>query len=160
MEQDKRGKGTTSLTWRIPAALALLLGGLVLVNGCAGLLALAEYAAAASTIKSFLDRLNPDDPTYTVSGYVYVDRENDLVSVQADATLPSDGRYQVYADALLTLGSTPPRTTHSRTNGYFQFTGIPQNQTTHILTITTPTGTQIQFTVRLDKPSIQPLPSN
>jgi hypothetical protein len=131
----------------------------VVATGCAGVLAIAGYVAAASTIKSFLDDLNPDEPAYTLSGYVYIDQGADRIAVQADATLPSGGDWEVYANAPLSLDTSPPRSTTSNAQGFFRFTGIPQGETTHILTIGTPSGGQVQFTVRLDKPSITPLPS-
>lgn len=129
----------------------------VVATGCGSVLAIAGYAAAASSIKSFLDDLDPDDPTYTLSGYVYIDNAADRIAVQADATLPTGGNWELYAEAPLSLDTTPPKTTTSNAQGFFQFTGIPQGENVHILTIGTPGGGQVQFTVRLDKPSITPL---
>ena len=145
---------------RASLLVAVMLGAAIALSGCAGLLAIASYAAAASTIKSFLDRINPDDPpSYTMEGYVYIDREADKISVQDDGTLPSEGNFEPYADAPVSVDTSPPRDTTTNEVGYFRFTGIPQTETTHILTISTPDGGKVQFTVRLDQPSIEPLSS-
>ena len=143
---------------RVSLLVALTLSAAVVLSGCAGLLAIASYAAAASTIKSVIDRLTPDDPpTYRLEGYVYIDREADKIAVQGNGTLPSAGNFEPYADAPVSVDTSPPRNTTTNEVGYFRFSGIPEDEPTHILTIQTPGGGKVQFTVRLDEASITPL---
>ncbi len=156
---ERRSGVGTGLGRRVPLLVVVLLGAAVVANGCAALLALASYAAAASTIKSVIDRLDPDDPSYSLSGYVYIDRAADKIAVQADATLPDGGNWTPYADASVTVDTAPPRSTTTNEAGFFEFTGLPVTEATHILTILTPEDGKVQFTVRLDKPSIEPLSS-
>ncbi|HEY3398354.1 MAG TPA: hypothetical protein VGM19_11935 [Armatimonadota bacterium] len=139
----------------------LLVGAILIValgvSGCAGILALAGWMAAASSIKSFIDDLNPSHPTYGMSGYVYIDRAANKLAVQGDATLPTGGNFVIYVDAPVSMDTSPPKTTTTNAQGFFQFTGIPLAETTHILTVTTPDGGKVQFTVRKDQPSITPI---
>jgi hypothetical protein len=128
--------------------------------GCGSALTLLKWAAAASTIKSLLDEINPDEPTWTLSGFVYIDQTAHKVVVRATGTLPGGGNYEVYPNAPCSLDTSPPKTTRTDATGFFRFTGIPQAETVHILTIETPDGGRVQFTVRLDTPSIEPLPGS
>lgn len=140
---------------RAPILVAVLLSAMVVASGCAGLMALAGYAAVAGTIKQLLDR--PDAPTYSLSGYVYVDRAANKIAVQGDATLPGGGNFEPYKDASVTIDTSPPRTTTTTAIGFFEFKGLPTAQTTHILTIVTPDGSQVQFLVRLGQSTVTPL---
>jgi hypothetical protein len=158
MHDSRQGRTTRRWGWgrRIPAAL--LPGLLVIGQGCGGALnSTADYAGAASTIKSVL---GATDSTYTLSGYVWIDREDYQVSVQAGAAAPGGGHYQSYAGALLTLAATSSSTTaRSNNRGYFEFSGLPEDVAEYTLTIATSGGGQVQFSVDLAKSSITPIVS-
>lgn len=148
-----------ALEWQ-RRSLLLMLGVALALAGCGSALTLLKWVAAASTIKSLLDQLNPEEPTWTLSGFVYIDRTAHKVVVRATGTLPDRGNYEVYADAPCTLDTSPPKTTRTDATGFFRFTGIPEAETVHILTIEAPDGGQVQFVVRLDTPSIEPFPGS
>ena len=147
--------------WRIPAAGLLLTALALLTNGCGGVLdAVVEYAGADSTIECSVDGGDPENPTYAVSGYVYIDRVDYEISVQADATAP-DRDYVSYAGAHVTLASTSSSTSDWCLNsGYFEFTDVPGDGTTYTLTVETPGDRETQFTVDLAASTITPVASS
>ena len=156
---DSRGSVRTGLGGRVPLLVAVLLSAAVVASGCAGLLVLAGYAAAASTIMSVIDHFNPDVPSYKLIGWVYIDRAANKIAVQGNGILPEGGNYEPYGGADVSVDTAPPRSTTTNDVGYFEFTGIPQTETTHILTILTPDGGKVQFivTVHGGNASIVPL---
>ncbi len=138
---------TTAGRGRSLLLAGLLLSALVFAGGCAGLALLASYAAAASTIKSVVDYFDPDEPTYKLYGWVYIDRDANKIAVRGDGTLPGGGSYQPYTEAEVRVDTAPPRSTKTDTVGYFEFRGIPEADKSHVLTIVTPDDGRVQFVV-------------
>lgn len=128
---------------------ALLVVGLA---GCAGMVLLAKYIGAVSTISSFYDDLT-DDHGYTLSGYVYLDPVDNTIAIRSTAALPGSN-YQIYPDALVSIDSDPPRSKRTTKAGYFRFTAIQDTRV--VLTVEDPDGRPVQFDVRLDSGQIDP----
>jgi hypothetical protein len=147
----------TGLGWRWPALASLLLALAVFAAGCAGLAALAGWAAAAGSIDALVNDLDPSNPTYTLTGYIYVNSTTNTIAIENAPTPPAGGGYQVYPNAPMYLDTTPPNVTTSNSLGYFQFTSIPESQSTYLLTITTPTGSTVQYSVDLATLTITPV---
>ncbi|NLO73589.1 MAG: hypothetical protein GX100_05680 [candidate division WS1 bacterium] len=139
--------------------MALGAGVLVLaLAGCSALTLLASYAAAASTIKSLLDDDDPQNPTYELSGYVYIDHTNNQIAIQATPTAPPEGSFVPFADATVSIDTTPPRTQKTNNQGYFRWTGIPDTRV--VLTVLIPDAEAVQFDVKLDSGFIEPRAEN
>ena len=149
----------TGLGWRVSALASVLLVVAVIGAGCAGIAAIVGWVAAAGSTVALFQWLDPqtNTSTYTLTGYVYVDSANNSIAVESTPTPPAGGGYIVYASAPMFLDTTPPNLTTSSTLGYFQFTSISEASSTYILTITTPTGTKVQYTVNLTNKTITPM---
>jgi hypothetical protein len=135
--------------------IAMGAGALVLaLAGCSALTLLASYAAVASTIKSLIDDNDPQNPTYELSGYVYIDNTNNQVAIQATPVAPPEGSFVPFADATVSIDTTPPRTQKTNSQGYFRWTGIPDTRV--VLTVLISNAESVQFDVKLDGGSIEP----
>ena len=120
--------------------------------GCSGLLTLASYLGAASTIQSFFE----SDASYGLGGYVFLDPDANLIAIANSGTPPSGGAYQVYPDALISLDTIPVKTTTTDATGKFHFSHIPATPTHVVLSVTTPEGNHVYFNVELDLQTIEP----
>jgi len=139
---------------RLELALVLVTFGALLVSGCAGMLALAGYAAVASEIDSLFED-DEENPGYTLFGTVYVDRTDSKIAISSDQTPPdTPGNWERYSGATITIDTTPPRSTTTDGTGYFIFRRIPDSRI--VLTVEAPNGTVVNFNVRLDSSSIEP----
>jgi hypothetical protein len=145
-QSQPRGRRT------VLALLAVLLT-LSLV-GCSALMLLLQYFAVASTINSLF---NNDDDTYSLYGYVYIDRTNNKIAIQAKAEPPSEpGTWQVFSSAVVRIDTSPERVTATNTQGYFRWDGITD---THVILTVEITGAEpVKFNVTLVPPGeITPL---
>lgn len=121
--------------------------------GCSAVMLLLEYWAISSTINSIFD---DDDDTYTLSGYVYIDKLNSKIAIQEKAEPPSEpGTWEPYSAGRVSIDTDPVRSTYTNAQGYFSFTGI--SDTRVILTVEILGADPVQFDVRLDSGTITPL---
>ena len=120
--------------------------------GCSAILTLASYLGAASTIQSFFE----SDASYGLSGHVFLDPDSNRIAIATSDTPPSDGAYQVYPGALISLDTDRPMETHTDPTGKFDFNHIPATDTRVILSVTTPDGGHVYFNVELDRGTIEP----
>jgi hypothetical protein len=138
------------------AALALLAVFVVLtLVGCSALMLLLEYLAVASSIKSIFND-GGDDPGYELSGYVYIDRTNNKIGIEAESNPPSEpGTWEVYSGAVVSIDTSPVRTTVTNGEGYFRWKGIQDTRV--ILTVEISGAEPVQFDVELSSGDITPL---
>ena len=134
--------------------IALGAGAVILaLAGCGALTLLAEYVAVASTVHTLFHD-DSGEPGYELSGYVYIDKTDNQVAIQATALPPSGGSFAPFADATVSIDTTPPRTQKTNAQGYFHWTGIPDTRL--ILTVQIPDANPVQFDVVLTNGSITP----
>lgn len=138
---------------RLQLASALLVMVALVVSGCSGMLLLARYIGAASTIYSLFD--DDGDPGYQLLGFVYIDRTDNRIAISGDMTPPaSPGDWESYSGTTVIIDTTPPRTDTTDQIGYFSFSGIPDSRL--ILTVEAPDGMLVRFNVRLNAHTIEP----